>query len=182
MIVNRSILLIWLSFWVITFSFAQNKISHDLSLYDIEEALLDSAFAADEIGDYLSAIKFTERCLMVSRDTAEIIDDSPMFSEYKFLVEFYAKAGMWEKALNMQKRRTEYWKNKFQESADNEYAYFMMFRRWTQLLSLSGANKKAIREIHRFISDAKVKQMYLDGISSDAADYYYNLRDYHKAQ
>ena len=183
MIVNRSILVIWLYFWVITFSFAQNTISHDLdSLYDIEEALLDSAFAADEAGDYLSAIKYTERCLMVSRDTTEIIDDSPMFSEYKFLVEFYAKAGMWEKALSMQKRRTEYWKNKFQESADNEYAYFMMFRRWTQLLSLSGANKKAIREIHKFISDAKVKQMYLNGISSDAADYYYNLRDYHKAQ
>ena len=170
-------------FWATMLIYAQNSSSHvNDSIYDIEEAYLDSAFAADKIGDYLSAVRYTEKCLMVSRDTAKVIDDSPVFSEYKFLVEFYAKAGMWDKALRLQKRRTDYWENKYKESAQEEYAYFMMFRLWTQLLSLSGANKVAIREITNFISDTKINQIYVDGITGDIADCYYNIRDYHKAQ
>ena len=104
-------------FWATMLIYAQNSSSHvNDSIYDIEEAYLDSAFAADKIGDYLSAVRYTEKCLMVSRDTAKVIDDSPVFSEYKFLVEFYAKAGMWDKALRLQKRRTDYWENKYKES------------------------------------------------------------------
>ena len=81
----------------------------------------------------------------------------------------------------MQKRRTDYWKNMFQCSADNEYAYFMMFRRWAQLLSLSGANKSAIREVHQFIDETNISKMYLDGITEDLADYYFNINDYQNA-
>ena len=173
--------IVYFCFWVILFSYAQNTKSCDIDSLDLEEAYLDSAFTADEAGDYLSAIEYTEKCLMLSRDTARIIDDSPMFSEYKFLVEFYAKAGMWVKALRMQKRRTDYWKNMFQCSADNEYAYFMMFRRWAQLLSLSGANKSAIREVHQFIDETNISKMYLDGITEDLADYYFNINDYQNA-
>ena len=125
MITKKCLFIVYFCFWVILFSYAQNTISCDIDSLDLEEAYLDSAFTADEAGDYLSAIEYTEKCLMLSRDTARIIDDSPMFSEYKFLVEFYAKAGMWVKALRMQKRRTDYWKNMFQCSADNEYAKFI---------------------------------------------------------
>ena len=181
MITKKCLFIVYFCFWVILFSYAQNTISCDIDSLDLEEAYLDSAFTADEAGDYLSAIEYAEKCLMVSRDTARIIDDSPMFSEYKFLVEFYAKAGMWGKALRMQKRRTDYWKNMFQCSADNEYAYFMMFRRWAQLLSLSGANKSAIREVHQFIDETNISKMYLDGITEDLADYYFNINDYQNA-
>ena len=181
MITKKCLFIVYFCFWVILFSYAQNAKSCDIDSLDLEEAYLDSAFTADEAGDYLSAIEYTEKCLMVSRDTARIIDDSPMFSEYKFLVEFYAKAGMWVKALRMQKRRTDYWKNMFQCSADNEYAYFMMFRRWAQLLSLSGANKSAIREVHQFIDETNISKMYLDGITEDLADYYFNINDYQNA-
>ena len=181
MVTRKCLFIVYFCLWVILFSYAQNTIPCDIDSLDLEEAYLDSAFAADEAGDYLSAIEYAEKCLMVSRDTARIVDDSPMFSEYKFLVEFYAKAGMWGKALRMQKRRTDYWKNKFQCSADNEYAYFMMFRRWTQLLSLSGANKSAIREVHHFIDEANVSKMYLDGITADLAGYYFNINDYQNA-
>ena len=181
MITKKCLFIVYFCFWVILFSYAQNTISCDIDSLDLEEAYLDSAFTADEAGDYLSAIEYAEKCLMVSRDTARIIDDSPMFSEYKFLVEFYAKAGMWVKALRMQKRRTDYWKNMFQCSADNEYAYFMMFRRWAQLLSLSGANKSAIREVHQFIDETNISKMYLDGITEDLADYYFNINDYQNA-
>ena len=181
MIAKKCLFIVYFCFWVILFSYAQNTISCDIDSLDLEEAYLDSAFTADEAGDYLSAIEYAEKCLMVSRDTARIIDDSPMFSEYKFLVEFYAKAGMWGKALRMQKRRTDYWKNMFQCSADNEYAYFMMFRRWAQLLSLSGANKSAIREVHQFIDETNISKMYLDGITEDLADYYFNINDYQNA-
>ena len=181
MITKKCLFIVYFCFWVILFSYAQNTKSCDIDSLDLEEAYLDSAFTADEAGDYLSAIEYTEKCLMLSRDTARIIDDSPMFSEYKFLVEFYAKAGMWGKALRMQKRRTDYWKNKFQCSADNEYAYFMMFRRWAQLLSLSGANKSAIREVHQFIDETNISKMYLDGITEDLADYYFNINDYQNA-
>lgn len=181
MITKKCLFIVYFCFWVILFSYAQNAKSCDIDSLDLEEAYLDSAFTADEAGDYLSAIEYTEKCLMLSRDTARIIDDSPMFSEYKFLVEFYAKAGMWVKALRMQKRRTDYWKNMFQCSADNEYAYFMMFRRWAQLLSLSGANKSAIREVHQFIDETNISKMYLDGITEDLADYYFNINDYQNA-
>ena len=181
MITKKCLFIVYFCFWVILFSYAQNTISCDIDSLDLEEAYLDSAFTADEAGDYLSAIEYAEKCLMLSRDTARIIDDSPMFSEYKFLVEFYAKAGMWGKALRMQKRRTDYWKNMFQCSADNEYAYFMMFRRWAQLLSLSGANKSAIREVHQFIDETNISKMYLDGITEDLADYYFNINDYQNA-
>ena len=181
MITKKCLFIVYFCFWVILFSYAQNTKSCDIDSLDLEEAYLDSAFTADEAGDYLSAIEYTEKCLMLSRDTARIIDDSPMFSEYKFLVEFYAKAGMWVKALRMQKRRTDYWKNMFQCSADNEYAYFMMFRRWAQLLSLSGANKSAIREVHQFIDETNISKMYLDGITEDLADYYFNINDYQNA-
>ena len=181
MITKKCLFIVYFCFWVILFSYAQNTKSCDIDSLDLEEAYLDSAFTADEAGDYLSAIEYTEKCLMLSRDTARIIDDSPMFSEYKFLVEFYAKAGMWGKALRMQKRRTDYWKNMFQCSADNEYAYFMMFRRWAQLLSLSGANKSAIREVHQFIDETNISKMYLDGITEDLADYYFNINDYQNA-
>ena len=181
MITKKCLFIVYFCFWVILFSYAQNTISCDIDSLDLEEAYLDSAFTADEAGDYLSAIEYAEKCLMVSRDTARIIDDSPVFSEYKFLVEFYAKAGMWGKALRMQKRRTDYWKNMFQCSADNEYAYFMMFRRWAQLLSLSGANKSAIREVHQFIDETNISKMYLDGITEDLADYYFNINDYQNA-
>ena len=181
MITKKCLFIVYFCFWVILFSYAQNAKSCDIDSLNLEEAYLDSAFTADEAGDYLSAIEYAEKCLMVSRDTAKIIDDSPMFSEYKFLVEFYAKAGMWGKALRMQKRRTDYWKNKFQCSADNEYAYFMMFRRWAQLLSLSGANKSAIRVVHQFIDEATISKMYLDGITADLADYYFNINDYQNA-
>ena len=181
MITKKCLFIVYFCFWVILFSYAQNTKSCDIDSLDLEEAYLDSAFTADEAGDYLSAIEYAEKCLMVSRDTARIIDDSPMFSEYKFLVEFYAKAGMWGKALRMQKRRTDYWKNMFQCSADNEYAYFMMFRRWAQLLSLSGANKSAIREVHQFIDETNISKMYLDGITEDLADYYFNINDYQNA-
>ena len=181
MITKKCLFIVYFCFWVILFSYAQNTISCNIDSLDLEEAYLDSAFTADEAGDYLSAIEYAEKCLMVSRDTARIIDDSPMFSEYKFLVEFYAKAGMWGKALRMQKRRTDYWKNMFQCSADNEYAYFMMFRRWAQLLSLSGANKSAIREVHQFIDETNISKMYLDGITEDLAGYYFNINDYQNA-
>ena len=181
MITKKYLFIVYFCFWVILFSYAQNTISCNIDSLDLEEAYLDSAFTADEAGDYLSAIEYAEKCLMVSRDTARIIDDSPMFSEYKFLVEFYAKAGMWGKALRMQKRRTDYWKNMFQCSADNEYAYFMMFRRWAQLLSLSGANKSAIREVHQFIDETNISKMYLDGITEDLAGYYFNINDYQNA-
>ena len=60
-------------FWATMLIYAQNSSSHvNDSIYDIEEAYLDSAFAADKIGDYLSAVRYTEKCLMVSRDTAKI--------------------------------------------------------------------------------------------------------------
>ena len=181
MITRKFLFIVCLYFWVIQFSFAQKTISCDIDSIDLEEAYLDSAFNAEKIGDYLSAVKYAEKCVMVSKDTANIIDDG-LFFEYNFLVEFYAKAGMWDKALRLQKRRVDYWENEYKESAQNEYAYFMMFRLWTQLLSLSGAHKVAIREITNFINVTKLNQIYIDGITSDIADCYYNIRDYHKAQ
>ena len=182
MITRKCLFILCFCFWVIQFSFAQKTFSDDVNSIDLEEAYLDSAFNAEKSGDYLSAVDYAEKCLMVSRDTAMIIDDSEIFSEYGFLVEFYTKAGMWDKALRMQKRRTNYWKNMFQSSKDKEYAYFMMFRLWAQLLSLSGANKSAIREIHQFINEAMVSKMYLNGIAADLADYYFNINDYQNAQ
>ena len=120
MITRKCLFIVYFCFWVITFSFAQNTIFSDSDSIDLEEAYLDSAFNAEKSGDYLSAVNYAEKCLMVSRDTAVIIDDSEFYSEYGFLVKFYTKAGMWDKALRIHKRRTEYWKNKFQKPFYNK--------------------------------------------------------------
>ena len=150
----------------------------DIQLYkDVFEGLADVAAAK---GDFYTAAKYMEKSIMVM-DTLRILDDDGIFTPYKKLVEYYANAGMWDKALDVQKQKVDYWEKKSSISVQNEETYYFNFSRWVQLLSLSGNYKKAIREIRKFINETPINILYVDLIKKRLADSYYILRDYQSA-
>jgi len=152
----------------------------DVSLYeDIYELL---AYLADEEGDIYSAIRYAEKRLLVRKDTKTIINDGVIVSGYNQLVEYYAAAGMWDKAIELQKKKTEYWKQLYQGNANHEYTYYMNFLRLIQLMSLSGNNKGAIRELVNWERNAHVADVYVKGAYENLANYYFNIMDYQKAE
>lgn len=156
--------------------------NYEKSVYLYEDIYELLAYLSEDEGDVYSAIKFTEKRLLVKNDTATIINDDVIISGYNKLVEYYAAAGQWDKAIRLQSRKTEYWKQLYYESADNEYTYFMNFSRLIQLMSLSGNNKKAIREIENWQTHTHIANMYVDGLNGVLANCYFNLMDYQKAE
>ena len=70
---------------------------------------VELAEIADEEADYLSAAKFMERAIAVDNDTvsAYVEKDEGAHPPYRKLSDYYAQAGLWEKAILVKQQRIE---------------------------------------------------------------------------
>ena len=158
------------------------------TLYLYQDIYEELSYIAEKENDIYSAIHYMEDAVMVKHDTVEIVNDvDDRFSVYNELIACYANAGMWEKALRLQKKKANYWRILYENGEDGgpfvniEYTYVMNYRRYIELLCLSNKHKWAIREIESMLQKGKYPEDYLNGIKIDCANCYFHLHEYHIA-
>ena len=161
------------------------KIDKNLSLLEgIYESLY---FYAYDNEDFASATKYIEKYLMVKRDTFKIVSDEVYGSGYDRLVDCLVKTGKLTKAIMLQKRRVDYWREQFVKKKNEESythirsGFLNNINLYIQLLHLTENDKMIIREIRRIIDENEKYHANIEDISNYLAPCYYNLGDYSKA-
>ena len=73
------------------------------------QILFELAEVADEENDFYTAVRYMERAMAVNNDTVRnsITRDKGVYTPKRKLSDYYAKAGMWEKAFDFKKQRIE---------------------------------------------------------------------------
>jgi len=73
------------------------------------QILFELAEVADEENDFYTAVRYMERAMAVNNDTVRnsITRDEGVYTPKRKLSDYYAKAGMWEKAFDLKKQRIE---------------------------------------------------------------------------
>ena len=73
------------------------------------QILFELAEVADEENDFYTAVRYMERAMAVNNDTVRnsIARDEGVYTPKRKLSDYYAKAGMWEKAFDLKKQRIE---------------------------------------------------------------------------
>lgn len=73
------------------------------------QALIELAGIADEENDYYAAVRYMEKAIAVNNDTVKnaVSKDDGVYPPSRKLSDYYAKAGMWEKAMSMKQQRLD---------------------------------------------------------------------------
>ena len=144
----------------------------NLLYYQILEEL---AGIADEEEDYLSAIHYMERAIAVNNDTVKsyIEKDEGVYTPYRKLSDYLAKAGMWNKAISLKQKRLEL---KSENDMSHDIDFDLSFEDYMYWVKNANYFKYALRILNEH--HVKYKDKFYDywlGIC------YFNLRDYEKA-
>ena len=142
--------------------FAEAK-KHLLHSYDIisklsevnwlgKSALRELAKISYEEEDYLSAVKYMEQSLGISKSFfVDFSNDFPILSDYTTLSNYYIKTGMWDKAIQMEEKRADYWKKRFLKSPLAKWYYTLALDSYVNVLNTSGKYKDAFRVCRKLI-------------------------------
>ena len=142
--------------------FADAK-KHLLHSYDIisklseenwlgKSALRELAKISYEEEDYLSAVKYMEQSLGISESFfVDFSNDFPILSDYTTLSNYYIKTGMWDKAIQMEEKRSDYWKKRFLKSPLAKWYYTLALDSYVNALNTSGKYKDAFRVCRKLI-------------------------------
>ncbi len=145
------------------------------------QILFELAEVAAERNDYFSAIRYMEKAIAVENDTVKDFSakDEGVYTPKRLLSDYYAQAGMWDKALILKKQRIES-KLKEYEKPENGLSNFKFdiiiedFMHWI---------KNAIDYKYALRIIKKVQELYSSSTYYDKwlGDCYYNLNDFEKA-
>lgn len=75
-----------------------------LLYYQLLEQLAD---IANEEGDYFTAVRYMEKAISINNDTVKqyVKKDEGVYTPYRKLSDYYAQAGLWDKAIQMKQNR-----------------------------------------------------------------------------
>lgn len=142
--------------------------------------LRELANIAYEEEDMVSAIHYLERGLKTGKHGDwDYSIDFPLISDFSTLANYYTKAGNWEKALQIEKAKMEYWNNQFQKTKaiSEESNYIYAQDSYAQVLSNAGKYKEAHRIYNRLVTMDPSSKVYLKKLGTSL----YNLRNYQDA-
>ena len=133
--------------------------------------LNELAKVAYEEEDYVSAIRYLEKCLKIKGDEFRFSEESFWSGDYSRLANYYRKAGKWEKALFILKNKMLYWKTRAHEDFIDNFQYTSSVSSYASLLATAGRFKEALRVYNKLETPDL----------STLGGYYYDIRDYQNA-
>ncbi len=145
------------------------------------QTLFDLAEVSDERNDFFSAIRYMERAISVENDTVKacIVKDEGPFSPIRRLSDYYARAGMWDKALLLKRQRIESKLKEYEkrENGSSDFKFDIILEDYMHWIKNANDYKYALRTIK------KVQEQFSSSTYYDKwiGDCYYNLNDYDKA-
>ena len=145
------------------------------------QILLELAEVADEENDFYAAVRYMERALSVNNDTVKnsITNDEGVYTPKRRLSDYYAKAGMWEKAFELKKQRIED-KLKLYEKRKNgisDKKFDIVFEDYMNWIQNANYYKYAFRTIKK-VQECFNQSPYYDYWLGEC---YYNFNEYDKA-
>lgn len=143
-----------------------------------KSALRELAKIEYEKENYLSAIQYMELCLGIKNIIKiDFASDFPLLSDFATLSRYYSKVGMWDKAIQIEKDRINYWKLQFKKNPLEKFSYISAVNSYVDILRNSGRYKNALRAC------CKLKEIDVDSwhFWQEMAQCYYNLRDFGNA-
>ena len=137
----------------------------------IYEQLAHIAYQEDNI---TLAIKNMKKSLIAQNDTIEVVDDTYL-SRYATLSGYYASAGLWDRALELDKKRALFW-----AGTRDSLGYYLALGTLSTHLANAGYYKEALR-IAKIILHYSPYSVFRYADYETMGECYFNLRDYNKA-
>lgn len=145
------------------------------------QILFELAEVAAERNDFLSAIRYMEKAIAVENDTVKAFSakDEGVYTPKRLLSDYYAQAGMWDKALILKKQRIESKLKEYEKTKNglSDFKFDIIIEDFMNWIKNAIDYKFALRIIK------KVQELYSSSTYYDRwlGDCYYNLNDYEKA-
>ncbi len=152
-----------------------NKTAPNSSL--AKEILSDIAHVEYEIGDYISAIHSLEQSLEIANDDIVIDGDKEtiFISSYNDLAYYYGKIGNWPKAIEITRKRIDYYK-----TLQDDLALQYVLGDYAFYLANAGYIKQALRLYKRlYNSTFRTRELEMGNICYDIG-YYDNAIEYYR--
>ena len=131
-----------------------------------------------EENDFVSAIHYLERALKIREyEDWNFLLDIPLISDFSTLANYYAKAGNWRKALQIEWAKMNYWENRYKMYSSNKLDYMYSLDSYARTLSNSGRYKEAHRIYNQLVTMDSSSSVYFKGLGRS----FYDLRDYQNA-
>ncbi len=158
------------------FSKAKKSFQHAINIIEeicgnhwlVRSLYREMAKVAFEEGAILSAIRFQEKGLNIIDGDIDIQEDNVLISDYETLVGYYKSAGLGEKALELERKRLDYFKK-----YGDDFDYYSVLGGYAMMLSDAGYYKQALRIYRKMLSVSSRLNT-----EEEMAYLYYNLGDY----
>ena len=138
------------------------------------QALEELADLAAEEEDYYAAVRYMEQAVAVNNDTVKraVAEDDGVYTPYRKLSDFYAKAGLWDKAFSLkQQRLIQKWQERHNGNFDIALEDYM---HWVENANFYKFAYRILRNLHEKYGDDSYYNYWM-------GECYYHLRDYDKA-
>ena len=150
----------------------KNNCTTRLLYYQILEEL---ASIADEEQDYVSAVRYMEKAIAIDNDTVRLyVDkDEGVYTPSRKLSDYYAHAGMWDKAIQLKQKRIE---QKIDGKLSQNVDFDLSFEDYMYWVQNTNYYKYALRILKKL--QEKKGSVYYDYWLGMC---YFHLHDYDKA-
>ena len=133
--------------------------------------LYEIAKSEHERGDIFSAIHYMELCLEIQNNEIEIHNDYSLLSKYDVLADYYGEIGNWKRALEIERKRVDYYKAK-----NDKWDYYYALGGYAMYLAEAGYYKQALRIYKKLLNNSSRLST-----ENEIGNLYFNIRDYETA-
>ena len=145
------------------------------------QILFELAEVADEENDFYAAVRYMERAMAVHNDTVRnsITRDEGVYTPKRKLSDYYAKAGMWEKAFDFKKQRIEDKLKMYEKRKDgvSDAEFDIVLEDYMNWIQNANYYKYAFRTIKKVQEHFNQSPYYYYWLG----ECYYNFNEYDKA-
>lgn len=145
------------------------------------QILFELAEVADEENNFYAAVRYMERAMAVNNDTVRnsITRDEGVYTPKRKLSDYYAKAGMWEKAFDLKKQRIEdklkMYKKRKDGVSDAKFDIVLEdYMNWIQNANYYKYAFRTIKKVQEHFNQSPYYDYWL-------GECYYNFNEYDKA-